>query len=380
VSSWVKSFTQDLRAREKYMRILDKYIIKELLGPFIFGIASFSSVFIGTSTMLRIAQYVTKYGASLSSVVKMFIYSLPSIIVLTFPMSMLLAALLAFGRLSASSEITAMRSGGISFYRLATPVFIIAFFVSIFAVVFNETVVPQSNEAYNYVVSYEIQKNTAPKSQEHIIIKDVKGDMLERLTYARKFEEETSTMYAVAMQEFDNGNLVRVENAEKAIWQDNHWTMLNGIIYDLTTEGNLDRTMRFEQQIMPMDKAPSAISREQKKPEEMTIKELKQHIKILQREYVNAKKYEMELQQRISVPVASFVFALIGTPLGLQPNRSSSSIGLGISIIIIFIYYTIMTIFTALGQGGAIPVILAAWIPNIVGIIVGALLVRKVSR
>jgi lipopolysaccharide export system permease protein len=375
-----KVFTQDLRAREKFMRILDKYIIKELLGPFIFGIASFSSVFIGTSTMLRIAQYVTKYGASLSSVVKLFIYSLPSIIVLTFPMSMLLAALLAFGRLSASSEITAMRSGGISFYRLATPVFIIAFFVSIFAVFFNELVVPQANVAYNDVVRYEIQKNTAPKSQEHIIIKDVKDDMLERLTYARKFEEETNTMYAIAIQEFDKGNLARVENAEKAIWQDNHWTMINGIIYDLTAEGNLDRTMHFDQQIMPMAKAPSAISREQKAPEEMTIKELKQHIKILQSEYVDSSKYEMELQQRVSVPVASFVFALIGTPLGLQPNRSSSSIGLGISIIIIFIYYTIMTIFTALGQGGAIPVILAAWIPNIVGIIAGALLVRKVSR
>ena len=362
------------------MRILDKYIIKELLGPFIFCIASFSSVFIGTSTMLRIAQYVTQYGASLSSVVKLFIYSLPSIIVLTFPMSMLLAALLAFGRLSGSSEITAMRSGGISFYRLATPVFIIAFFVSIFAVFFAEMVVPQSNEAYNNVVRYDIQKNTAPKAQEHIIIKDVKGDVLERLTYARKFDEDTSTMYSVTTQEFDNGQLARVENAEKATWQDNHWIMHNGIIHDLTTDGNLERTMHFAEQVMPMDKAPKAISREQKKPDEMTIKELKQHIKILSQEYVNAKKYEMELQQRLSIPVASFVFALIGTPLGLQPNRSSSSIGLGISIIIIFVYYTIMTIFTALGQGGALPVVLAAWIPNIIGIIAGALLVRKASR
>ncbi len=362
------------------MRILDKYIIKELLGPFIFGIAAFSSVFIGTSTLMRIAQYVTQYGTSLNSVVKLFIYSLPAIIVLTFPMSMLLAALLAFGRLSGSSEITAMRSGGISFYRLSAPVFVVAFFVSIFAVFFSEMVVPQSNSAYNYVVRYEIQKNTAPKSQEHIIIKDVKGDMLESLIYARKFEEETNTMYAVVMQQFDNGTLVRVENAEKAVWQDNRWTMINGVVYDLTTEGNLERTMYFKQQIMPMAKAPSAISREQKRPDEMTIKELKQHIKILQREYVNAKQYEMELQQRLAIPVASFVFALIGTPLGLQPNRSSSSIGLGISIIIIFIYYAIMTVFTALGQGGALPVVLAAWIPNIVGIIAGALLVRKASR
>lgn len=362
------------------MRILDKYIIKELLGPFIFGIASFASVFIGTGTMLRIAQFVTQYGASMSSVIKLFIYSLPPIIVLTFPMSMLLAALLAFGRLSGSSEITAMRSGGISFYRLAMPVFIVALFVSVFAVFFNELVVPQSTIAYNRVVREEIQKNNTMKSQEHIVIKDIKDGSLERLTYARKFEQSTSTMHAVAIQEFEGDHLVRLENAERAVYQDNHWIMYNGTIHDLTVEGKIDRTMQFEQQNMPMTKTPSAISNEQKKPDEMTIKELKQHIKILKQQYVKAANYEVELHQRLAIPMASFVFALIGTPLGLQPNRSSSSIGLGISIIIIFIYYTIMTVTTALGQGAAIPAALAAWIPNIAGIIVGFLLIRKASR
>jgi lipopolysaccharide export system permease protein len=362
------------------MRILDKYIIKELMGPFVFGICSFSSVFIGTSTLFRIAQYVTKYGASLTSVLKLFIYSLPSIIVLTFPMSMLLASLLSFGRLSGSSEITAMRSGGLSFFRLSAPVFIVAFFVSLFAVTFNEMVVPQSNEAYNTIVRNEIEKNTAPKSQEHIVIKDLKQGTLERLTYARKYEEETNTMYAVSVEEFESGNLVRVENAETASWQKDRWVMSNGIIYELSPSGQLEHTMRFDQQILPLDKNPASISREQKKPEEMSIKELKQQISILQREYVKTNILEVELHQRLAIPLASFVFALIGTPLGLQPHRSSSSIGLGISIIIIFIYYTIMTISTALGQGGAIPAVLAAWLPNIIGILAGSYLVRKASQ
>lgn len=362
------------------MRILDKYILKELLGPFLFGIASFSSVFIGTSTLFRIAQYITNYGASISSVVRLFIFSLPEIIVLTFPMSMLLASLLSFGRLSGASEITAMRSGGLSFYRLATPVFIVAFFVSIFATYFNEMVVPASQTAYRYVVRYEIEKNTKPRSQEHIVIKDVKAGSIERLTYARKFDEETSTMQAVTVQDFENDHLVRVENAEKAIWDQNRWIMYNGIIHDLTPEGQLQRSMHFEEQLMPIDKTPATISREQKKADEMSIKELKQHIRTLQREYVKTTVFEVELHQRLSIPMACLVFAMIGTPLGLQPHRSSSSIGLGISIIIIFIYYSIMTVTTALGQGGAIPVVLAVWIPNIIGIIVGCYLMRKASR
>ena len=362
------------------MRILDKYILKELLGPFAFGIASFSSVFIGTSTIFRIAQYVTKYGASLSAVVRLFLYSLPSIVVLTFPMSMLLASLLAFGRLSGTSEITAMKSGGLSFYRLAVPVFIVAFAVSIFAVVFNEKVVPASNVAYNNIVHTEIEKNTKPKSQEHIVIKDVQQDMIQRLTYARKFDEQTSSMQSVTIEEFENDKLTRVENAETAEWEQNRWIMKNGVIHDLSSDGQYQRSMNFSEQVMPVSKSPKEISREQKKPEEMSIKELKQHIRILQREYLPTSIYEVELHQRIAIPMASLVFALIGTPLGLSPNRSSSSIGLGISILIIFAYYIILAVATALGQGGAMPAVWAAWLPNIIGMIAGCFLVRRAAE
>lgn len=137
--------------------------------------------------------------------------------------------------------------------------------------------------------------------------------------------------------------------------------------------------MSFEQHIVPIKKNPTTIANEQKNPEEMSIKELKQRLKALQQVGGSTIECEMEMHKRLSIPMASFVFALIGTPLGLQPHRSSSSIGLGISIIIIFIYYAIMTTTIALGKSGTIPVFWGAWLPNIVGIITGAFLVRKTS-
>ena len=79
------------------IRILDKYIFREVFMTVIFGICAFSAVFIGSGTLFRIAQYITDYGASLSSVLKIFIFSLPGVVIWTFPMSMLLASLLTFG-------------------------------------------------------------------------------------------------------------------------------------------------------------------------------------------------------------------------------------------------------------------------------------------
>lgn len=362
------------------MRILDKYILKEMLGPFLFGVGAFSSLFIGTNILFKLTKYITQQGASAVAVAKLFFYSLPGVIVLTFPMAMLLASLLAFGRLSGDSEITAMRSGGQSFYRLAVPVFIAAFGVSIVAVALNEAIVPAANSAYSNIVYYEIEKNTQSKVQYNIVIKEIKQGEMDRLTYAQNFVEDTNTMSKVAVQEFENSRLVRAKNAEKAVWEDGQWKMYNGAITIFSPEGRVERIIKFDEETLNVEKNPESISREQKDEKDMTISELRQHIAVLKREYVAAGVYEVELYQRIAIPMASFVFAMIGTPLGLAPHRSSSSIGLGLSIIIIFIYYILLTIATALGQGGGIHPLIAAWIPNIIGVVAGIYLVYKASR
>ena len=82
--------------------------------------------------LFKLTQYMTKYGASGETIARLFMYSLPEVVNYTFPMSMLLASLMAFGKLSGSSEIVAMKSGGISYYRIVAPVLIVAFFVSMF--------------------------------------------------------------------------------------------------------------------------------------------------------------------------------------------------------------------------------------------------------
>ncbi|MBQ1511636.1 MAG: LptF/LptG family permease [Selenomonadaceae bacterium] len=362
------------------IRILDKYIFREVTLTFIFGICAFSAVFIGSGTLFRIAKYITDYGASFQSVVKIFVLGLPSIIIWTFPMSMLLAVLLTFGRLSSSSEITAMKSCGIGFSRIALPPIILGILVSIFAIAFNEYVVPWANTAYSNVLYYEIEHNTAPKSQEHIILKEIKEDKIQRLVYARLYDAEKQSMYGVSMHDYDeDGKIAHVETAEYASWDGKTWTLHDGMIYDVT-DGKSEHRMRFQTQVLPIETSPKQIVREQKKPEELTMKELRAQIKIMQTQFVNTNELQAELYQRVTVPMASLVFALIGVPLGLQPTRNSSSKGFAMSVIIIFLYYAVMTLSNAIARAGAIPPIIAVWIPNIIGLVVGSILIRRASR
>lgn len=363
------------------MRILDKYIIKELLGPFIFGICAFSSIFIGTDVLFKMARFITEQGASIYTVAKLFIYSMPRIIVLTFPMSMLLASLLAFGRLSGNSEIVAMKTGGLSFYRLAAPVVAVAFFVSIFAMYFNEMVVPAANSAYERTVQEEIMKTGAPQqTQENVLYPEYKDGQVQRIIFARKFDAQTKTMVGVNVQEFEKDRLARVLDAQQAVWNGKNWNMTNGTMHEVNEKGDVQHTMRFAKQIINVEKNPEEISRAQKKPKQMSIKELKLHIKTLEREYIPTYDLRVELHRRITLPLASLIFTLVGSPLGLQPHRSSSSIGLGQSIVIIFIYYSIMTVSGALGESGTIPPVLGAWFPNLVMIAFGSFLIRRAAK
>ena len=362
------------------LRILDRYIFQEVVFAFLFAICAFTAVFIGSGTLFRIARYITDYGASFSSVVKIFVYGLPNIIMWTFPMSMLLATLLTFGRLSSSSEITAMKSCGISFGRIAAPAIFLGMVVTIVAILFNEHVVPWANTAYNNVVYYEIQGNTELKSQDHIIVKEITGDKIERLIYAREYRASEEILAGVTMQVFDeDGKVTHVENATYAEWRNEEWIMHDGMIYDLSDDQRT-HTMKFDRQILPVKASPRQIVREQKKPEELTMRELKDQIQIMKSQYANTNALETELYQRITVPMASLIFAIVGVPLGLQPTRTPSSMGFAISVVIIFVYYAIMTLANAIARSGAIAPMYAVWIPNIIGLIFGIFCIWRASK
>ena len=169
------------------LRLLDRYVLKELLYPFAFGVAAFSSIFVASTMLFKITEYITKYGAPLETIARLFLYNMPEIINYTFPLSMLLAALMAFGKLSGSSEITAMKAGGVSYYRIVAPVLVVGFIVSMFSLVWAEKMVPFSKAESRRILREEIKHNTRPATQEHIVIKTISGNT-QRVTYANKFD------------------------------------------------------------------------------------------------------------------------------------------------------------------------------------------------
>lgn len=103
------------------MRVLDRYILREMAGPLLSGVMAFTGLFLSVD-LVQIVRLTTEHGAPLGVTVQLFALRLPQVVVWTFPMAVLLATLLSLSRLSASSEIVAMQAATVSFYRIAAPV------------------------------------------------------------------------------------------------------------------------------------------------------------------------------------------------------------------------------------------------------------------
>ncbi len=361
-----------------FFTILDRYIFKELLGPFIFGIAAFTCILAGSSVLFYLVGDAIKYGIPLMQVIQLFIYKLPSVVVFTFPMSMLLATILAFGRLSSDLEILALRAGGVGFYRIVVSVFAMGFLVSGLTVLFNEAVVPQATYS-GQLLMHQYTEKKDPTIKQHINLTeyDEKG-LPRRIVNVR--EVMKGKLQGVTLAEYEHGYLIRVMSAASGAWvPTGGWNFYNGVMHHFSEQNPFQVTViQFQKEYIDIPIDPQAQTHE-KAPEEMNSQELKQRIAFQERTGEDPIQNLMKFHMKFSVPFASLIFAILGAAVGVRPHRSSSALGLGISLVIILIYYILLSVGMGLGIGHVIPPLIAAWFPNLIIGTAGLVLLRRVA-
>ncbi|MFH0887037.1 MAG: LptF/LptG family permease, partial [bacterium] len=163
---------------------------------------------------------------------------------------------------------------------------------------------------------------------------------------------------------------------ESASWLGDSWIFKDGIIYLLAEKGEYKHLIKFGEQKINIKYSPKDLTRDDRSPEDMNTKDLQSYIQTKNKMGVDTTDLSIQMHMKLAIPFASLVFALLGVPLGLRPHRNSSSIGLGISIIVIFAYYVISFLSMAVGELGIFSPPLAAWMPNILTGAIGFYLLR----
>jgi lipopolysaccharide export system permease protein len=360
------------------MRILDRYILRELAAPFLFGVAAFATVFVAGNLLFQFARLVAEQGMALGDALLVFVYWLPKYLVLTFPMAALLAALLAFGRLSGEGETTAMRAGGVSFTRVMTPVIAAGLAISLFTVAFNETLVPASARAAEELLARAAKG--ARGTQEHVVVPSFEQGRISSLIYADEFDTKRKELRNVTLIQYQRDAPALVIYGERATHRaDTEWEFFNGSTQYL--DPRHPSAIGFvRQRIVNLGRTPREILHATLEPEEMTWRELGDYLASLKQGGATAPELRVQWHHKLSVPFASLIFVFIGAPLGLRSQRTGSTLGLGLSILIIFAYYVVWNYLAILAGKEALPPLWAAWTPNLIGLAVGVALVRRAAR
>lgn len=364
------------------MGLLDRYIWKQLRGVFAFGVAFFTS-FLLVNHLFLLAR-LSRDGGFSFAVLQLAAYRLPYFIVYSLPMATLLAALLAVGRLSDGQEITAMRTSGISLRRIAVPLILAGLAISAAAILAGEFVVPRAEEAYRQALARTFRSQ---RTVQRLLFRDV-ADGVESAYFVRRFRVADGTMEDVVVNQFEGGKLKRVIEAARASYQGGEWVFEDGTLhaFDIRSDaGGAERvettvTSRFDRLRLRLSRTPREIAAEQRDPSEMTIRELRTYVRLLQRTDQPLAPYLVEIQSKLALPTSAALFALLALPLGMRPHRSGRAIGLGLTVLVLIVYYVLISVTVTLGLNGRLNPVPAAWLPNLVLGVAGVALLWSADR
>ncbi|HEY9724328.1 MAG TPA: LptF/LptG family permease [Oscillatoriaceae cyanobacterium] len=358
------------------MKLVDRYIIAELVRPFLLGVAGFVVIMLA-NTLYLYAELIVHSGVSVGVVAMLLAYNLPAIIVVTFPVAFLFSTLLAIGRLSKDSEVTALRSVGVSFRRILMPILAVSVVVSYASFAINDYVVPWANRQVVDLTRELVLHQTQPVIKENVFFKGTKED---RYFYVRQVDRRTNEMYDVFI--FDKrGGAQQVITAEEAHWVGDSWQLSNGVLSDYDEWGSVKDESSFRDMNVKVAIDPETFFKAgDRSPQEKGSSELWQEIQTLQSGGEDVKSMLVDYYMKFSLPLATFFSALLAAPLGARFSRMGGYIGVVFSIILVFIYYVVMSVARSLGNNGVIDPITGAWIQNYLFGVVGAYLLWRIDR
>lgn len=364
-------------------KILHRYIFREILVPFALGLGVFTFVLL-LARLLKLIELVVNRGVPVESVARIFCLLLPAFLEVTVPMAMLLAILVAFGRLSADSELTALRGSGVSLYQLAPPVATFVVLVTIVTAGLAWYARPWANRALRTALWDVARLRASAGLRPQVFNDDFPGliiyaeridptaDRLERVMIADERDpQQQSTVFAR-----DGFMISDVERETLTL------RLLEGTIStsDVTTRTSYQTEFRSYDVNLDLRATLAGAGERTTDAKELTIGQLATAIAAKRATGAPATAELVEYHRKFSIPFACIVFGLVAVPLGIQPARAVRSRGFAVSLGIIFTYYILLSTGQGLAEQGQVPPVVGLWLPNVVLGAVGVTLFRRAAH
>ncbi|XTZ11576.1 MAG: LptF/LptG family permease, partial [cyanobacterium endosymbiont of Rhopalodia inflata] len=330
-------------------------------------------------------------GLLLTVALKILALKMPGFVVLAFPMAMLLAALMAYSRLSSDSELIAMRSLGVSIYRLVIPSVLFSLIVTVCAFIVNDWIAPVATHEAAVTLEKAINQERPNFTERNIVYPEYRtleqedgkeATILSRLFYAEEFNGKQ--MRGLTILDRTQEGVNQIVTSQSATWNilTNTWDFFNGTIYLIAPDGSYRNIVRFQHQQLALPRAPLDLASRRQNFTEMSIRETKEYLEVmkLSGNEKRVRKVQVRIQEKYALPFVCVVFGLVGAAIGVRPQNTNRATSFGICVGLIFGYYLLSFVTSSLGIWGIFTPFLAAWTPNILGLSAGGLLLVQSAR
>jgi lipopolysaccharide export system permease protein len=371
--------------------VMDRYIFIQLLLPFLFGVGAFSSIATSVGSVFELMRQVTQYGLPIEIAIKVLLLTMPEFIGYSFPMSVLLSTMMTFGRLSGDSEIIALRSAGISIYRLIAPAIVLSLMITGVTFLLQESITPAAKVEAAVTMEKALKQDKPAFKKDNIVYPEFAEEKqkdgtttrnLVRIFYARQFNGQEMTDVMVIDRSVNEINRIINAKSGKLDLGQKTWDFSDGTVYTIDPKTAKSTKGLFGHMKVNLGKTPLEIGALERKPDEMNITESIAYLDVLRAkaDWKAVNTFQIRIQQKLALPFVCLIFGIIGSAIGIRPQRGGKATSFGVSLVMIFAYYLIITVMSSLGEIGYLSPFLAGWIPNMLGIGVGIYLLTKTAR
>ncbi len=384
--------------------LLDLLVLKDLFPFFLSGIALFSGLWFAADPLLKAGQYLSE-GTPWPLVARVVWVYLPTILGITLPMAMLLAVLQGFGRLSGDSEAVALSAAGVPFARIVAPAVAMGLAASLVGYGINDRVASAAANTkahleeqitrYAHVASSEL-------IQEPLYFDSTANGVLQYFVVIQGgVDPKAGTMREVYIFFCDSqarpaGLIYATQARFLGTSPDDlkHWQLSGVVGASINAQAQSAVFLQSDAgQTFPaasvlglqsaLNQTPAAMALLGRDPQTLDFAQTRRRIALLAasgRGQAEVRAAQSDYWSRVALPFSALVFTLIGAPLGLRSQRSAKMTGWFLAILIIFGYYVLTTTMGFAARGGLVPPALAAFLPHLVGLLVGGGLVWRASR
>jgi lipopolysaccharide export system permease protein len=347
---------------------IQRYIFFELFPPFAVNMFFFTFILL-ISRILEITNMVVNYQAGLASIFLLLFYSMPFFLAFVTPMSVMMAVLLTFLRLSGDNEVTALKSCGVSPNHFLAPVALFCLLGWLLTTLITNWMMPWANRSFHGLSADLAQSHINAVIKERTFIDSFNGIML----YVSQVDLQNQTLVDVFIEDQRAPNLNNIIVAPRGriaydpLAQKIRLKLFDGAINRVDLENQGANAINFETYEMSLDiKQLHGTAVKNLRPlEEMSWSELRQYIKNIKIRDKRYYKALMKFHEKLALPAACLALGLLALPLGLQTRSDKRSIGMVMGIGLFLLYYVVLSVGWALGESGTLPPVLGMWAPNV---------------